>query len=86
MKAQILTNYQIVRETEKAMLVSTPMVVGSKGTQSRDFWMPKSQVKKLEEGLAVATWLIGKNESVQYMTFFNSVARNEDGSIKTINA
>ena len=83
MKAQILTNYQIVRETEKAILVSTEMIVGRKN-QTRDFWMPKSNTAILEEGLAVATWLINKNENIMYHTYFNSILRNEDGSIKTI--
>jgi len=85
MTAQILTNYQIVRETEKASLVSTEMIVGRK-TQTREFWMPKSNIAILDEGLAVATWLINKNENVMYHTYFNSVARNENGSIKTIEA
>lgn len=86
MKAQILTQYETVRETEKALLISTPMIVGKKGTQNREFWMPKSQVKVVEEGLAIATWLVSKNESLQYQTFFASVARINGGSIKTINA
>lgn len=86
MKAQILTQYEVIRETEKAMLVSTPMIVGKKGTQNREFWMPKSQVKVTEEGLAVATWLISKNENIQYQTFFFSVARINGGQIKVIEA
>ena len=85
MTAQILTNYQIVRETEKASLVATEMIVRRK-TQTSEFWMPKSNIAILEEGLAVAIWLINKNENVMYHTYFNSVARNENGSIKTIEA
>ena len=85
MKAQILTEYEIVKKTENALLISTPMIIGKKGTQNREFWMPKSQVKVVDEGLAIATWLILKNESIKYRTFFESVARVDEGRIKTIN-
>jgi len=81
MKAQILTNYKIVRETEKAILISTPMIVG-KQVKDNEVWMPKSQVKEVNEGLAVALWLIAKNENIQYRTYFDSVARDEEMKVK----
>lgn len=85
MKAQILTQYEIVRETEKAVLVNTKMNQGRK-TINKDLWMPKSAVVELSEGLAVATWLINKNENPMYHTYFATIARNEDMTIKTIEA
>lgn len=85
MKAQILNNYEIKRETEKAILISTPMIIGN-NIKDKEFWMPKSQTKEVETGLAVATWLISKNEDVQYMTYFNSLERINKGEILTINA
>jgi len=83
MKAQILTQYEIVKESEKASLVSTQMIVGRK-TTTREFWMPKSNIAIVSEGLAIASWLIQKNESIKYCTYFNKLARNADGSIKSV--
>ena len=37
MKAQILTKYEIVKKTEKALLISTPMIVGKKELKIESF-------------------------------------------------
>lgn len=85
MKAIILTSFEIVKETEKAALVTTPMIVG-RNVKQKEVWMPKSAFKLVEQGLAVATWLANKTENPIYHTYFNSVARNENHSILTIEA
>lgn len=84
MKAIILQKFEQVRETEKAVLISTPMIVGKKGVQQKEFWMPKSAIKMVEQGLAVATWIAAKCESIQYQTYFNSVVRENEATIVNI--
>jgi hypothetical protein len=81
--ARILTSYEIVKETEKAIQVATEFIVGRNYT-TKLVWMPKSATKVTEQGLLVASWLINKNESSQYRTYFNAVARDENYVILTV--
>lgn len=62
MKTQLFIN-QIVRETEKALLISTNVYFNANAEKPRDIWMPKSVVEMIEgrtDLIAVEDWFLSK--------------------------
>ena len=84
MKYLTITKSETIRETEKAILIKTLMDVGNKGASDKEIWLPKSQIKETEKGLAIPTWLAAQKESVTYMTYFHDVLRDKEMAIKLV--
>ena len=80
MNAQIITKFDKVSETEKALQISVNMLQGSK-TITKSLWLPKGSVKIEGSEIKIQQWLISKNESSQYRTYFKDVKRTPEMSI-----
>lgn len=62
----------IERETEKAILVTMLIEVGSSGA-SRKVWFPKSQIELVDEGFTAPNWLLSKKWDEVVATFPSSI-------------
>lgn len=54
------SNYKIIKETEKAINVELPVIVGGRGKQiTWKFWIPKSAIEIVGNEIDIAQWCIG---------------------------
>ena len=52
-------NFNIVKETEKALNVEITVIVGRGKEIQWGFWMPKSVTKITDDSLEVPQWVVG---------------------------